>query len=282
MIRLEQTEDEYLVAIPPEQRERAKRIRPRHWDHERLRWVYPRELKIYGALVAEFAEDAAVVDITRPGSSAKPDIKAENESLRNQMVEIRRSLDLIAQNNGQNTKNQSEQLEETLANREQIIGQLRAELTETQIKLEQSEIQLADVISQLEHLEKRLADSQSEQSFNAQLKQRALAATGGDHKFRLLLDRVNVDKGLPLDITRAMEAEFRHLLGFDDPGTNIYDLIREASEANAMPLDAVDLAHLIRKQRNIIAHHDIHQNTYQAREILCLFAASLLWPEFPE
>ncbi len=70
MISFEETDTEFLVAIPADQLERAKRIRPRFWQVSRKRWVYPRKLHIYKALVAEIGKDADVVDFTHPDSIA--------------------------------------------------------------------------------------------------------------------------------------------------------------------------------------------------------------------
>ena len=44
----------------------------------------------------------------------------------------------------------------------------------------------------------------------------------------------------------------------------------------------IDMAHLIRRQRNTVAHAEAYEKTYQARSVLCLFAIALLWPELPE
>ena len=198
------------------------------------------------------------------------------------MAEIRQSLSLIAQLNSDKDDSQTSDLQEALAQREQTIEELQSELSGSQTSLQLAEREQAEMKSHLERVERQLAKSQSIQPFNDQLKQNAIDATGGDDKFRLLLEELNIDRSLPIDITRAMEAEFRQLLNPTENDLTIYDLIREASEGNELPDDAIGLAHLIRKQRNIIAHQEIHRNTYQAWVILCMFAAALLWPEFPE
>ena len=56
MIRIEETEHEFLLYIPASQKERAKAIRPREWDWKRVCWVYPRNSLVYCALRAEFWE----------------------------------------------------------------------------------------------------------------------------------------------------------------------------------------------------------------------------------
>jgi len=282
MIKLEETEKEYLLAIPPEQRDRAKRIQPRHWDYERRRWVYPRENRIYEALIAEFAEDAATVDISRPDAAPQADPDQENLLLKSELADIRNSINLIARNNARENDAELSELQEALANREQTIGQLQAELKKIKIEQAKHEKQLAESNAYASQLAEKLARRQSAISFDDQLKERALEATAGDHKFGKLLERLTIDRGLPIDLARAMDVEFRQLLDLGDQDINSYGLISEAADADAIPKDAIALAHLIRKQRNIIAHDDVHHSTYRAREILCLFAAALLWPEFPE
>ena len=57
MIRIRETENEYLLFIPPDQKERARGIQGRKWDKQRVCWVYPRNVRMYNALVSEFGDD---------------------------------------------------------------------------------------------------------------------------------------------------------------------------------------------------------------------------------
>ena len=58
MIRLIETNNEYLLFIPAAQKERAKGIQGRRWDPQRVCWVYPRTNRVYHALVLEFGDDS--------------------------------------------------------------------------------------------------------------------------------------------------------------------------------------------------------------------------------
>ena len=58
MIRLQETENEFLLYIPATQRHRAKKIRPREWDRQRICWVYPRTHQTLESLLAEFGNDS--------------------------------------------------------------------------------------------------------------------------------------------------------------------------------------------------------------------------------
>jgi hypothetical protein len=64
--RIEETETEYLLKIPYEQRDRAKAISGWRWDEKRICWVYPRTARNYDALIGEFGEDLVALNITRP------------------------------------------------------------------------------------------------------------------------------------------------------------------------------------------------------------------------
>lgn len=55
-IKIIETPTEYLLSIPPKQRDRAKNIR-NDWDGVRRCWVYPRNIDMYYALIREFADD---------------------------------------------------------------------------------------------------------------------------------------------------------------------------------------------------------------------------------
>ena len=71
MISHEETDTEFLVAMPADHIERAERIRPRYRQVSRKRWVYPRKLHMHKALVAEFGKDSNVVDFTHADSIAE-------------------------------------------------------------------------------------------------------------------------------------------------------------------------------------------------------------------
>jgi hypothetical protein len=62
--------DYYLVRIPSEQGERARKIPGRQWDGNRKMWVFPKDLQTYEALEAEFKLGANVFAIHRPSTSA--------------------------------------------------------------------------------------------------------------------------------------------------------------------------------------------------------------------
>jgi len=114
----------------------------------------------------------------------------------------------------------------------------------------------------------------------------ASQATGNEEKFSAFLRTLSLDNDLPLNVGEQLTIELKMLLRLpkDDKSQNLDSLIREASRRDLLPNGAADMAHLIRKQRNMVAHPSpaVSKKTLPARTILCLFAAALLWPELPE
>ena len=66
------------------------------------------------------------------------------------------------------------------------------------------------------------------------------------------------------------------------PGLSLHDLITMARDSESLTEKGIDLAHTIRRHRNILTHENTDGRTHSARVLLCLFAAALLWPEFSE
>jgi hypothetical protein len=110
------TENEYLLFIHPEIKERAKVIRGYRWDPERRCWVYPRTKQVLDALVAEFGEEIGKAAKVRPtAAQAAPSAEAlqarieelerDNAGLRealNQSVDIWNALILSKLGSGRN------------------------------------------------------------------------------------------------------------------------------------------------------------------------------------
>ena len=104
MIRIEETEHEFLLYIPASQKERAKAIRPREWDWKRVCWVYPRNSLVYCALRAEFGNDpAAKFAIAQPkfaGEKEKGQRQTEDvTSLRNSISQLRAKVRKLSEEN---------------------------------------------------------------------------------------------------------------------------------------------------------------------------------------
>jgi hypothetical protein len=73
-IRVTEDDSHFLVAIHPNDRDRAKMIPGRQWDGKRLAWVYEKSPETFDALKAEFKSDADLFDIRRPKTKRPPEL----------------------------------------------------------------------------------------------------------------------------------------------------------------------------------------------------------------
>lgn len=140
----------------------------------------------------------------------------------------------------------------------------------------------------LEQLHEERERVPERQNLGELAKAATMAATEDDPEFIKVVEREPLVQMFPVQITRKFEAALRRRRRrLDAAGAemSLFDLLSEARDANNLPDEAIDLAHTIRKQRNIIAHSDVDPITNPARTPLVLFAASVLWPyltQWPE
>jgi len=71
-IEVTETDNQFLVRIPPVQKERARKIPGRRWNPDIKRWVYPKTPELYRMLREEFQKDADIFDIRMPPSKRLP------------------------------------------------------------------------------------------------------------------------------------------------------------------------------------------------------------------
>ena len=146
MIRIQETENEYLVFIPAAQKERARNIRPRDWDRRRVCWVYPRTEQIYKSLLAEFGNDPnAEFFIENPQSpvsqTGDEGQSREIQNLKNENCQLRVKI-----------KSLFTEIERTAADREQKAD----DLSEKLIKKLQENAKLTKHNSQLKTENRKL------------------------------------------------------------------------------------------------------------------------------
>jgi hypothetical protein len=119
-------------------------------------------------------------------------------------------------------------------------------------------------------------------SVEALLKPKAKEATGNDPIFVEMIDQLKLDATFPLELGKYLERTLRVLLDCTNRSLTLHDLITQAKDAEFLSEEAIDLAHIIRKQRNIMAHQRLDARTHVGRILFSLFAASILWPQLPE
>ncbi|MDE0043044.1 MAG: hypothetical protein OXT74_13475, partial [Candidatus Poribacteria bacterium] len=74
-IVITETENEFHLKIPANQRTRAKKIEGREWKPTLKRWVYPRSMQTFNALVAEFQSD-----LSSSSSFTSPELSPNTET----------------------------------------------------------------------------------------------------------------------------------------------------------------------------------------------------------
>jgi myosin heavy subunit len=305
MIDLKQTDTEYLLFIPPAQKERARAIDGRRWDPDRKCWVYPRTVRMFDALIAEFGDDLLSISITRPTRSEQngppagavrsaANLQAENQSLKDDLAKIQESLEIIKNANGNAKTAEVQTLKVTLASRETELAEIRRKLELQEKELHHTKQQLREIENKADQLQSQNNILQREvtnrqtniEEIKAQLRrmivQYAIDASGKNTKFTQIIEKTEMNYSFCVAIGRELERELRQRLKVDEKTTSLYDLIAQANDAGILTPDGVDLAHFIRKQRNKMAHDGADPQTYLARMVLSLYAAALLWPELLE
>jgi hypothetical protein len=286
---LTHTETEFLLFIHPQIKERAKVIRGYRWDPERRCWVYPRTRPVLDALIAEFGDELGKAASVQPGTPEEApsleqvnqrlaELEHENAALRealNESVDVIVDADLDRADMAR--AELMSELEEMRAQQDKVRLLYEARLTDlqreargAQSRRESAESELAAARESLTRLQAQLVERSRGSSLEAQLKEMALEATGNDSGFGTVLSQLNLGDSLALKAGRLLEDQLRLLLRIPERDRNcdLYDLIQQASEYELLPRDAIDMAHLIRRQRNSIAHADAYEKTYHAQRPL--------------
>jgi hypothetical protein len=262
---LEETDSEYLLFIHYTEKARASGIQGRKWDSERKCWVYPKNQRSYYALLAEFGDDLIGVG---PGIQA-----AKSEPPTAEPV----------------AEPRSDYLTTELANARVLLEQREIELNQAR----SANSRLRERIGQLE---KRLTDSSAPDAAGrvegvgpdplSSILPVAIAATGGDPVFEEVVTAIPMDRRFPIEIAGKMTWAFRRLVGDDHGSQDLYPLLKEAEDRQLLSAAALNCAHVIRMQRNLLAHPDesgpVDERSMIGRIALCLFAAAIVWPELPE
>ena len=128
-IRISETETQYLLFIPIYQKERAKGISGRTWDPEQKCWIYPRNIRMYKALIEEFADDLTLSSsFTPPQSFDEQETQKEEEQeseLQKEIAQLRRTLSKM--NATGETTESIRSLSQMLSTKEEEIQSLKAE-----------------------------------------------------------------------------------------------------------------------------------------------------------
>ncbi len=288
-IKITETETEYLLFIPPDQRHRAKKVGPItfEWGDRRC-WVYHRNISKYYALIKEFADD-----LTSSSSFTNPQ---EDEQKRQWQGEIDGLKDTVSK------------MKDIISTKDDEIESLQAggrQKDEVNSKLQEEIDRLRPIAESISAWDERLSNKDSEiQSLNDEIRNKigenrmlktqisqlrdinthpeirniAVKATGDDPVFRERFSRIfNIDTNLPVELRKWLEellmpSAYSH--GNLDQAINQYSNFKGQDKL---------LAHVIRTQGNLSAHHSrVDERTRMGRALCCFFAAALLSPQLPD
>jgi hypothetical protein len=280
-----ETETEYYLSIPFDQKDRAKSIRGYRWNDEQKCWCFPRTAKIYKAIIAEFADELISIEITPPTIPLEKEniaiLQEENQELKKQLEEKEKLLRTFTE-----LKNQSK------TSIESENKGLWLKLASIERQYEENVKELAKRGQDITILQKHLKEAQQEidrlrsiniaGEFDRNLKEMGKGATGGDRDFCKFVDKLNLDRFAANQIANHLEHTLRNILSINERSFKLSDLIKQAKDVGKLEGEAYHLAHLIRAHRNIVTHGEADPRTEQARILLIFIAAALLWPELPE
>jgi uncharacterized coiled-coil protein SlyX len=291
MITLQDDAADYVLTIPYYQRDRAKAIDGRRWDANLRCWRYPKTIETYNALIAEFGDELYGAVPAPPGQASPPlpdlpYLLDSNQELRQQLEDVQNTLRALATSTAQQAghHDRGAELEMLAAQQAATISELRSANSALQQEVAAITNDRDEVRTRFRSLEKRVSELQratTEPSFPRKLAEIAALASGTDERFAKLLAKSEMTPFVAIELTKALERTLRELLGADQ-GTSLYDLIYRAREASILTQDAANYAHTLRTARNVIAHLEPQDSTTQARTLMCIFAAALLWRELPK
>jgi hypothetical protein len=293
LIEIQETSTELLLYIPASQKERAKAIEGRAWDPQRKCWVYRKTKRAYDALIAEFGDDLV------PGSAPPPPLPnpatrivspGDNETL----AEIRSLREELRASQRQ-TGAAPTVVEPPISaeeGRSLALAGLVTELQEQKQIVLEAKRDAANWRAQALTAQRdnaRLRDELARapestrlngKGFTLLLRGLAVETAGSDERFQQILDEVKLTKDFAMLIVPSLEQALRHILNISEADKiSLFELIAQAKDGQILSDDAVDMAHLLRKQGNILKHGNPDPKTIPARRLLSLYAAAILWPE---
>ena len=244
MIQLEQTNSHYLLSIPQALMSRAKKIKPRQWDHLGLVWKYPRDKDTYELLLDEFENDIEKVVITPPNHI----------------------------NNEESQK---------LAKKNKTISDLQKKVKLLESNLSLMKDQRDQYLSSIIQLTKKVEHLKNEDNdLEKNIKKFAKLCIGNDHLFSNIIEEIEFDNTLPIELQKKLSNILKSKLNSKNPSIDFIDLISLAKDKKLLSNDAIHLLHIIRRQRNLFAHNSIEPKTRLMRVIYVIAAFSLLSSEF--
>jgi chromosome segregation ATPase len=237
MIDITENDTEYLLSIPPSEKERAKTIKSYSWDSSRRVWVYPRTAKNYDALVAEFGDDLTKIKITRP--SRLPENEPDTKS---RLDELTKRLESIAKA-GENTKDtQVKALQATIQKYEKDAVALNEKIASVSREFDVKNAEVHKLTAENSRLKNDLdtviSDSKKRQSelksptiiFEEVAKLLALELIEKNGPNAKAVQKLQLSERAAIDISKLLEQILRKVLKAD-ASARLNDLINQARDS---------------------------------------------------
>lgn len=308
MIKLIHTPSEYLIALPYEERSRAKQIQNYRWDPKEKLWRYPRNEKTLLAIMMEFGPDETEVEFRKIlPEDADKDIESLVASLEGDVVRQRDILDqkaeLIAAHKD-NIKKSEEliALSEILIEQKQVFidlfceaqkygfpedGELEGLVHFTKAAYEGNykhadlAVELATTRAKLDVANKQIAklrrstESPGGDGFRTTL----LHEAWGEESMPQVLRDFSFDARGAIDLQNYLSTFLSKELKKGAQRSPFADLIREAQDAGVLSDSAARVAHTLRIQRNFFAHECVSTSEVLPRASLCLYSFIIVYRE---
>jgi hypothetical protein len=292
IIDITESETEYLLSIPPSEKERAKTIKGYQWDSNRRVWVYPRTGRNFDALIGEFGNDLVKVKITKPVRVIEDQSPEGTSSVKAKLDEVTKVLDVIVKTGETSRDTQLRTLQTNLETRDQYIAELQVHIKGLQQQLEAKTNEANNLLSEFSLLKKdletiRIAAAKQatpikppSEVFEEQLKCIAIELLGRNSQYAKQIEQMQIGSTFAVEAGRSLERRLRHLLNVGKE-TSLHDLITQARDSDILEQQDFHLAQIIRVQRNMMAHpqEGADESTFRARSLMAFFALTLLMHE---
>lgn len=280
-IQITETPSEYLVQIPPSQRERAKGIDGRRWDSVRKVWTFRKTRRTYESLIAEFGDDLHKLkppDLDT--ESSKPiDVEGLHKKIENLETSLQTSLEKIIK-----VKSGDVKAEEKIKIFQNTLAEKESEIAEQKTKINELKAANKSEIEQLKNsnyrLSKKITD-QAEQEHGETLedaiKNLLIAMPGNNKIFEDALKEFGINEQFVTESQKKLTEYLKNILEKTESGEHFIQLIGEARDKELLnPLEH-DLAHTVRKHRNTIQHVTEDPHTRRIRILYIVIAYALFW-----
>ena len=230
--------------------------------------------------------------------------KRENLRLENELEKLRQdNTRLIAENASKPSEQDASALIQTVSDSNRRASELEQRLTQYKSKMKELLTERNEMIDEIEEGEREntklssllsdarienervlrlLSDAEPTSQTHEFLVSLAIRASEGDASFAKMVKGQHISEGLAILISSELEKKLTRLLKQPVRTVDLFQILRQAEDEQVLSSDLFDLAHLIRRQRNFVAHNSGGRTIMIGRVLLVLFAAALLWPHLPK